>query len=303
MTLIHNPEAGDGKGPAGEALVSLIRRAGHRVAYQSSKEKRWKAALADPGDLVAVAGGDGTVGKVARRLVGQAVPLAVLPTGTANNVAATLGLAEAPLARLVAGWPAARRVRFDVGLARGPWGSTVFIEGFGVGLFAGTLARVKAGNGPERTGLDDADDELASARDLLRRRLRRWPVMRLAVRLDGRDLSGEYILLEAMNTRYVGPNLCLAPEADLADSLLDVVLVAGEDRDRLGEYLRHPTDAGPGLTVRRGRLLQIEWDGFDLHIDDETWPGEGTAPSPAAIDVAVGGDGLEFLVPDWVNGD
>lgn len=300
VTLIHNPEAGDDEGPTGKTLVSLIRGEGHRVAYQSSK-KKWKPALADPGDLVAVAGGDGTVGKVARRLVGRGVPVAVLPTGTANNVATTLGLAQAPLAQLVAGWSAARRVRFDVGVARGPWGSRVFIEGFGVGLFAGALARAKAGGGAERDESSGGGDEVASARDLLRRRLRRQPARRLAVRLDGEDLSGEYVLLEAMNTRYVGPSLRLAPDADLADGRLDVVLVADAERDRLDEYLRRPPDDRPGLTVRRGQLLRIDWDGFAVHIDDKSWPDEGqAAPPPAGIEVGVGEQGLEFLVPAWV---
>jgi len=53
-------------------LVELLCAAGHKVNYQSSKEKKWKKALKNPGDIVAVAGGDGTVGKVARRLIGRA---------------------------------------------------------------------------------------------------------------------------------------------------------------------------------------------------------------------------------------
>ena len=50
----------------------------------------------DFGDAVIVAGGDGTVGKVAKRLAGTDVPLVVLPTGTANNIARSLGIGVDP---------------------------------------------------------------------------------------------------------------------------------------------------------------------------------------------------------------
>jgi len=45
ITLIHNPAAGDGSRPSGDDLVELLCAAGHKVNYQSSKEKKWKKAL------------------------------------------------------------------------------------------------------------------------------------------------------------------------------------------------------------------------------------------------------------------
>src|SRR5438128_10331540 len=117
VTLIHNPTAGDESFSATE-LTALIEQAGHKVSYQSSK-KDFKSALKKPGDLVAVAGGDGTVRKVAIQLLERnLIPIAVLPCGTANNIARSLGLTESP-PELIAGWPSARRRGFDVGVARG----------------------------------------------------------------------------------------------------------------------------------------------------------------------------------------
>src|SRR5882762_7775002 len=123
ITLIHNP--GSGNASDADELVKFLREHGHEVRYYSSKEDGWKRALKKPADLVVVAGGDGTVGKVARRMVGRGVPVGVLPSGTANNIARTLGLLDLPFEELVRAWERPRRVKLDVGIAAGPWASAI----------------------------------------------------------------------------------------------------------------------------------------------------------------------------------
>ena len=148
VTLIHNPGAGRQDHDA-KALLKLLRRAGHKPRYQSADEKGWDRVLDKRADLVAVAGGDGTVAGVTRRMVGRDVPVAILPSGTANNIARSLGLLKKPFEELVRGWPEARRVRLDVGIASGPWGQRYFVEGLGAGLFAGMLVRSEQNQGLE----------------------------------------------------------------------------------------------------------------------------------------------------------
>ena len=48
-------------------------------------------------DRLIVGGGDGTVGRIAKRLIGRDIPVAPLPFGTANNISKTLGLTELTL--------------------------------------------------------------------------------------------------------------------------------------------------------------------------------------------------------------
>ena len=57
-------------------------------------------------DLIVAVGGDGTVASVAREVAGHDVPLAVLPVGTANNIAFSLGC-DGPLDELIDHWPRA----------------------------------------------------------------------------------------------------------------------------------------------------------------------------------------------------
>src|ERR1043165_8651289 len=130
ITLVHNPKAGHEKG-SGEKLTSLLRAENHSVTYRSSKGDDWHDALDLPVDLVLVAGGDGTIAEVAKRLLGRKIPIAILPVGTANNILRALDLGEAPIEDLIAGLSSAKRKQFDLGIATGPWGSRPFLESVG----------------------------------------------------------------------------------------------------------------------------------------------------------------------------
>jgi len=127
ILLVHNPEAGDGE-PTGQRLKERLVQAGHKPIYRSAKKKGWKRALKKKLDLVLVAGGDGTVGKVAEKLIGTGLPFSVLPLGTANNLARTLGFRQSK-EQLIAGLSKGKRADFDVGLASGPLGETLFLRG------------------------------------------------------------------------------------------------------------------------------------------------------------------------------
>jgi diacylglycerol kinase family enzyme len=94
--LVSSPNAGNAS-RAGQ-LTTQLERLGITVARQMlvgeldhlpPQEARWR----EQGyDLVVAAGGDGTVGAVATHLTGSELPLAILPLGTANDVARSLYL-------------------------------------------------------------------------------------------------------------------------------------------------------------------------------------------------------------------
>jgi diacylglycerol kinase family enzyme len=301
VTLIRNPGAGS-KGPSKDDLVRLIRRAGHKVRHQSAKKKDWDGVLAKRCDLVAIAGGDGTVAKVVKKLHGQSVPVTILPTGTANNILRTLGPADVPIEELIAGWSTASRRKFDVGIIDGPWGSRPFVESVGVGLFASTMSKLDARRNIELNHVDHPEEKISAAIELLQERLDDCSIRRLTISLDGEDLSDEYVLVEVMNTRYVGPGLKLAPDARVDDGLFDVILLKKEDQTRLRAYLSsllNGAPRAPALEARRAERVQMIWEGFGLQIDDESWPehGSGFPLESAEIDIRLERHAVEFLVP------
>src|SRR5262249_42864019 len=138
--------------PQAPQLLALLRDAGHEVIYRSVRDDHWDHVLDESAELVVAAGGDGAIAKVIRRLLDRHLPLALLPTGTANNISRTLGLVDAPLEQLVSSWTSARTIRFVTGTARGPWGSRIFIESVGAGFFATMMAELDRQKPPGSAG-------------------------------------------------------------------------------------------------------------------------------------------------------
>ena len=303
VTLIHNPGAGKQENSP-KALLKLLRRAGHKPRYQSAKEMDWHQVLDKRASLVVVAGGDGTVASVTRRMVGRDVPVAVLPSGTANNIARSLGLLNKPFEELVRGWRDARRVPLDVGIASGPWGQRYFVEGLGAGLFAELLVRSEEKKGERQK--EKKSKRPAKVVDGALRRLkeaaRTAEPVEIAAQLDGVDISGRYLLFEAVNLPFIGPSLYIAPDTKAGDGQLEVVLVPESRRARLVRYLDHWHENRERLSLlpsRRGKHLQIEWTGYALHIDDKLRPRKKSEPEEVAglVDVRVDGAAVEFLTP------
>jgi diacylglycerol kinase (ATP) len=302
-TLIHNPSAGDDKRVTIGQIEALMREAGYKVRYQSSKEKGWRKALKKPANVIVVAAGDGTVGKVARRMIGSGVPIAVLPLGTANNISKTLGIADLPVTQLIRSWEAARRRKFDVGVATGPWGERYFVEGIGAGLMTASIPQVQSSKTMPQ--LTDTGVRVTYAQQIFREHLAECAAIDIKATLDGKDISGRYVLFEVLNMQYIGPNLFLAPEIVPNDGEFQVVLVGDNHREKLQEHIKDWQEGKlwpPEFAARRGSQLQIEWTGFPLHIDDKIWPKSGREPkSPVTIYIKVEAKAVEFLIPKDVD--
>src|SRR5215510_11589128 len=126
ILLIHNPKAGDRKHSKKQLMASLT-KSGHQAFYQSIKERGWKQAFKKPVDLVIAAGGDGTVHKTAWEIMDSGIPLAILPLGTANNLARSLGFAGS-VDEILQSVHCGESEAFDVGVARNGSQRDYFLE-------------------------------------------------------------------------------------------------------------------------------------------------------------------------------
>src|SRR5436190_787352 len=137
VLILHSERAGRGRFSKAN-LVQPFERAGHEVRYRSMHKPHWKRRLAKA-EVIVVAGGDGTVAKVAIALAkhGLETPLAVIPGGKANNIARALG-ASGSVSRLARTIEQPPNARLAIGLIRSPWGKVRFVESAGIGRGLGS---------------------------------------------------------------------------------------------------------------------------------------------------------------------
>ena len=85
IALFHNPKAGNGTCKVSE-IVRQIESAGHKVLYVSIKEEDWEEAFGEPIDRAIIAGGDGSVRRIARRWRGRVTKKGLFPRSAVQVV-------------------------------------------------------------------------------------------------------------------------------------------------------------------------------------------------------------------------
>lgn len=120
VLVVVNPKASRAKDTVAALPDWFAARAAAKLVVTESREAL-NQAIADHGpevDRIVIGGGDGTISHALPNLLALGKPLAVLPLGTANDFANTLGLPADPMAAAeiaLHGWPH----EIDVGLVNG----------------------------------------------------------------------------------------------------------------------------------------------------------------------------------------
>jgi diacylglycerol kinase family enzyme len=283
--LVHNPNAGSGR-PSGEELLAALDAAGFSTTYCSTKNGDFDEALAQPADIVIVAGGDGTVAKIARSLKDRKTLVAILPSGTANNIARCLGIAGSAegLIKALRGAPVER---LDIGVAVGPWGTRQFVEAVGWGALAKAVDRDVPGTTKET--------RIERGRASFAKTLADYKARRFAFTADDEEIEDEVIFVEVLNLGMTGPRMIIGPAAHPGDQLLDVVYLPAEHRPGMLDWLADgPDDRPPPLQIRKARKATLSWKDGPLRVDDQVFD----APELASnIIVDIEPAGLRVCVP------
>lgn len=216
--VVFNPVAGRRRSRLLAATLAELRKLGCSVAVAETAVKGDAEVFAanahrDEYDVIAVAGGDGTINEVVNGLGVDAPPLAVIPLGTANVLALELGFDECPaqLARAIA---LAEAHPIRVGRVNG----RRFVMMIGVGFDAHVVAAV----GPAlKRRLGKGAYVLKSLTGFFR-----FPFRVYAVDIDGVRYRAASVIV-SKGHYYAGPFVC-APDARLEAPFLHVCLFASE---------------------------------------------------------------------------
>jgi len=293
--LLHNPGAGE-KDFSKAELIKIIEAEGFDVSYSSLKKDDWDD-FNDDTDFIIVAGGDGTVRLAAKALVKRTIldkkfPIALLPHGTANNIAATLNI-TGDVSHIVNSWHKTKLKKFDIGKVLGLKKDIFFLEGFGFGIFPKLM---KVMEKMEEELSDNRDDKIKIARAVLYDVVLSYKACQCTIIADDVDHSGKYILVEIMNTTSIGPNLGLSSSGDPGDGEFEVVLISESHQKKFEEFLLNRINGKEddfSFSTLKAKKIQVSWEGKDVHADDEIVH----VNKSTEISIEVHPGVLEFLVP------
>jgi diacylglycerol kinase family enzyme len=259
--LVHNPTAGT-KGHDKDGIVDALRLADFKVDYVSTKEDHVKDALKDARDLVVVAGGDGTVAYVFTHMPDHSIPIGLLPLGSANNIARSLGIAGTPQ-ELAEQWRIGQTRPFNLMVVDGPKEEKLCTEAFGIGLIATLIERRAKGKKA------DGADDIRRGRRTLGEILVKAEPLDIEINVDGQPWKSDLLGVEVLTVAYTGPALPMAHDADPSDKLLDVIGVEREEGEAFVEWIKTPQDSAPPVIARQGKTIELRWRGVESRIDDK----------------------------------
>jgi len=223
--IIHNPTSGRRRGILRQVLVHL-EQIGCRVTVQHTSHRDHARELAaqvsqSEYDRLVVSGGDGTINEAINGLTPDSPPVAIIPRGTANVLAAEIGLGADPkvIAETIVNGEARP-------VSLGAINGRKFLLMAGVGFDACVVATVSSAL---KRAIGKGAYVVASLRQMIRGDFPRFSVL-----IDGVLYDAASVVVA--NAHYYGGKYVCAPEAGLESPLLQVCLFERGSRFHVAVY-------------------------------------------------------------------
>lgn len=278
--LLGNPASGRGRGAAAlDRAEALLRERGVptvvlRTSGPADAVRLARQAAVAGAELLLVSGGDGTLRDAVEGLLSvpdaqDTTAVGILPSGTGNDLARTLGLPRRLEHALQVALSGADRA-LDVWR----WNGTPFVNIAGVGLDAAVAGAVNR----KFRSLRGPLAYVAAALDTLPR----FAPFALELRFRDGGWSGKAWLAAFANARCYGGGMQIAPAAQPDDGLLDVVVVTETPR---AELLRQLPGLFSGRHVRHPAVKIFRVEAVDVLAEPQevTLDGELLGATPARV--------------------
>ena len=274
VKLIANPGAGKASNAADnlKLVIGYLEKNGLKadVAFAKPKEEATpiaRKAIKDGYKTVIAMGGDGTIEAVMRGMMGSKVRLGIVPAGTENNIAKSLGIPK-DLEEACALIASDNILKLDLGQVTTRKGKKfVFFEMATIGLSAAVYPDAnKAASG-----------KLSSIKSTAMTFIHQETRPRIFLTLDDESkIEVETMLVMVSNTPVFGKNFLVAPGASFQDGLLDISVYPDFGKVELIRYYAAVMDGGYSgdgkvqnyqarkIKVKSSPKLDVMADGVEL---------------------------------------
>lgn len=290
--IILNPTAGRGCGAKMRAAIqaSLPEAQLFETSHPGHAVELARRAAEAGNGLVVAAGGDGTLGEVLNGIMGSGAKLGIIPVGTGNDFARTLGIGanfNLALETLQRGVTKA----VDVGKATIGNESRYFLNVAGAGFDSRCATRINEHRPKVLAKLSGTSAYIVAVLS----ELRCYQTTALRLELDDRVVETRAILCAIANAQSYGGGMKVAPDADLCDGLFDICLI--KDISAL-EFLRAFPGVFSGKHIHHPQVEMFRAS----HVKLESQPplpvlvdGDIMGCSPAEFEMVP--KGIEVLAP------
>lgn len=253
--LVFNPSAGNPAESAAHLVELLYQLQAQQIQSEVilvqpelALDAVARSAVRSGIKMVIVSGGDGTIESVARGLVGSRTTLGIIPTGTRNNLARSLGIPTDSIPDAVAFLRNGRRLKMDVGYVRHRQAGHFFLEAGSVGLLSALF--------PSADDVQHGD--LGKMAEFISTFVSAVP-SEIRLRLNDRrqEIVTQAHMVIIANTPLMGANFQLGSDVLFDDRELDVLVYSDlSKRDLIGQAIRSDPDA-PDERIQRFRAKKI----------------------------------------------
>ncbi len=270
VALVVNPSAGKGRAAKQVAAVAgRIRDGGANVSILVGADAEdaltvARKAVADGVDAIVALGGDGMVHLALNAVAGTDTPLGIIPAGTGNDLAATLGLpAKDPVA--------AAGIVSDRLQQGGAWPMDAIRVGekwFGCVLGAGFDSRV-----------NDRANRMSWPKGRMRYNLAMlaelgvFAALPFELVLDGETVQTDAMLVAIGNAKSYGAGMHVTPDADVTDGLMDVMVLGPVSKleflKTFPKVFKGSHTSHPAVTMRRAKVVEVSSPGVTAYADGE----------------------------------
>jgi len=220
-----------------------------------------RRAITDNYDIIVGIGGDGTIHQIASVLVGTDVPLGIVPTGSGNGLARSLGiplLINKALKLITTG----EVHEIDVGSVNGRHFFST--SGFGFDALIGKRFDESVLRGP-------APYFYVGVKEFINYKKQHYDIT-----FDDKKITVNALLIAVVNSKQYGLNAIIAPSAKIDDGLLDLCIIKSssflQTLTHLPKLFTGQIEKAPIVELYQGKNFLIEKETGDYyHLDGEIY--------------------------------